>query len=135
MRVVFPFKYITLNRFGRILRPYAIVSVFKKDLGIYINRTLVVDTGADLTIFPRKDAFLFGIDLEKETVAEETFGIGGKEKIFLYNNLKVKLDSVLLSIPVGFLNRNDIPALLGRQHFLETLDARFVNYKTILQKH
>lgn len=94
----------------------------------------MVDSGADFTIFPRKDAFLFGVDIEKETVREKTFGIGGQETIFLYKNLQIKIGDLMLSIPVGFLNRNDIPALLGRQHFLEIFDTSFKDYKTIFVK-
>lgn len=131
MKITFPFRHITTNRFGEIFRPYAKIQVFKKDLKIYVNRILVVDTGADFTIFPRKDAFLFGIDLGKETMEEETFGIGGKERIFLYKNLKVKLGDKELKIPVGFLDRNDIPALLGRQYFLELFKVSFEKHKTI----
>lgn len=133
MKLVFPFQYITTNTFGKIYRPYARIYVFKKDLGIYLERILVVDTGADFTIFPRKDAYLFGIDLGKETVLEETFGIGGKEKIYLYKKLKIKLGDKTLQIPVGFLNRNDIPALLGRQHFLELLKVSLDKHNTIFE--
>lgn len=93
----------------------------------------MVDTGADFTIFPRKDAFLFGIDLAKETIEDKTFGVGGKERIFLYNNLRVKLGDKELKIPVGFLDRNDIPALLGRQHFLEFFGVCFEDHKTIFK--
>lgn len=133
MKLIFPFQYITINRFGKVYRPYARVLVFKKDLGVYVERVLVVDTGADFTIFPRKDAFLFGIDLEKETIIEETFGIGGKEKIYLYKNLKVKIGEEELIIPAGFLDRNDLPALLGRQHFLELIKVSLENHKTIFR--
>jgi len=131
VKLIFPFRHIATNRFGKVFRPYTQIQVFKKDLKIYVNRILVVDTGADFTIFPRKDAFLFGIDLEKETTEEDTFGIGGKERIFLYKNLSVKLGDKELKIPVGFLDRNDIPALLGRQNFLELFKVYFEKHKTI----
>lgn len=133
MKFIFPFQHIATNSFGEVFRPYAKIQVFKKDLKIYVNRVLVVDTGADFTIFPRKDAYLFGIDLEKETTKEQTFGIGGKERIFLYKNLKVKLGNRKLTIPAGFLDRNDVPALLGRQQFLELFKVSFEEYKTIFK--
>lgn len=133
MKLIFPFKHIVTNRFGEVFRPYAQIQVFKKDLKIYVNRVLVVDTGADFTIFPRKDAFLFGIDLVKETIEDKTFGIGGKERIFLYKNLKVKLGDRELRIPAGFLDRNDVPALLGRQHFMELFKVCFEKHKTIFK--
>ncbi len=134
MKVTFPFEYVGSNKFGKIFRPYATISVFKKDLGLYIQRVMVVDSGADLTIFPKKDATIFGIDLEKETTKDKTFGIGGEEIIFLYKELKVKLGDLEISIPCGFINRNDIPALLGRQQFLELFKVIFEEHKTELQK-
>jgi len=134
VNVVFPFKYITTNSFGKIFRPHAEIAVFSKSHNIYVKRTLIVDTGADFTIFPRKNAFLFGIDLQKEATAEESSGIGGRETIFLYRNLPIMIGDVKLTIPVGFLNRNDVPALLGRQACLELFRLSFERHRTIIQR-
>lgn len=134
MKVQFPFQYITTNRFGKIFRPYASIAVFKKDVGIYIERILVVDTGADLTIFPRKDAYLFGVNLETETIQDKTIGIGGEERMFLYKNLPIKIGATVLKIPVGFLNRNDVPALLGRQQCLEFFSLCLKTHITTIEK-
>ena len=134
MKVAFPFQYITTNKFGKVFRPYAKIHVLKKDLGVWLERILVVDTGADFTIFPRKDAFLFGINLEKETTKEATFGVGGKESIFLYPKLQIKMGGVDLTVPAGFLDTNDVPALLGRQLFLELFNVSFTKYTTIFEK-
>lgn len=99
---------------------------------VWLERIAIVDTGADLTIFPKKDAAIFGIDLEAETKFDKTFGVGGQEKIYLYKKLEIKIDDLNMKIPVGFLNRNDIPALLGRQNFLEIFKIILENRKTIL---
>lgn len=134
MKVKFPYQYIGSNKFGRIFRPYADVFVLNKDIGSYIHKMMVVDTGADFTIFPRKDAYHFGIDLENETTRDKIFGVGGEEIIFLYENLKVKLGNVKLTIPCGFINRNDVPALLGRQHFMELFQVSFAKFQTTFQR-
>lgn len=134
MKVTFPFKYITSNSFGKIFRPHAEISVFSKRHNTYVGRTLIVDTGADFTLFPRVNAILFGIDLQRETTAEESSGIGGKETIFLYPKLPIMIGSMKFIIPVGFLNRNDVPALLGRQACLEVCKLSFENHKTIIEK-
>ncbi len=44
-------------------------------------------------------------------------GIGGKEKVYLHKKVKIKLGSWERGVPVGFLARDDIPSLLGRQIF------------------
>lgn len=134
MKISFPFEYIGRNRFGKIFRPKAIISVYKKDIDIFVKKSFVVDSGADITIFPRKDAGLFGINLEKETVRDKTSGIGGEETIYLYNGLEVKLGDIKLKIPVGFIDRNDVPALLGRQHFMELFKTTFSNHQTTFEK-
>jgi len=134
VKITYPFEYIGTNRFGKIFRPAIPIFIFKKDLGVFVKKVLVVDSGADLTIFPRRDAALFGISLEKETIKDETFGVGGKETIFLFNGLIVKVGDIRLKIPCGFLDRNDVPALLGRQHFLELFHICFKDYTTTLQK-
>ena len=134
MRLTFPFRFISNNYFGQVWRPYATLLVRKKDQPkIWIERVMIIDSGADFTIFPKKDAFIFGIDLTNETRIDKTHGIGGAEKIFLYKNLEIKVDSTLLKIPVGFLNRNDIPALMGRQNFLEIFRLIFENHKTLIE--
>lgn len=134
MKTSFPFQYIGSNKFGKIVRPFATLLILKKDVGIYLQRFLVVDSGADFTIFPRKDAYSFGIDLEKETVKDKIFGVGGQETVYLYENLEIKLGNVKLTIPCGFINRNDVPALLGRQHFLELFHTCFKDHITSFQK-
>lgn len=103
-------------------------------MGLFVRKGLVVDSGADMTIFPRKDAALFGIDLEKETTKDKTSGIGGEVTIYLYNNLQVKIGDIELKIPCGFIDSNDVPALLGRQHFMELFDVLFKDHKTTFEK-
>jgi hypothetical protein len=135
VKVKFPFRYISANLFGQVWRPYAKILIRKKDMPkIWLERIAVVDSGADFTIFPKKDAAIFGIDLKKETKLDRTFGIGGQEKIYLYKKLEIKIGNLKLKIPVGFLDRNDIPALLGRQNFLEIFKLIFENHKTLIEK-
>lgn len=134
MKITFPFEYITVNIFGKIYRPYATVFVLNKSTGMYVRRTLIVDTGADFTLFPRINARLFGIDIGKETEKSQTFGVGGKETVYLYKGLSIKIGEVKLKIPVGFIDRNDVPALLGRQHFLELFEVLLKDHKTIFGK-
>ena len=134
MKTIFPFVYIGTNKFGKIVRPYATIFVQKKDTGIYLQRFLVVDSGADFTMFPKKDAYAFGIDLEKETTRSKIFGVGGQEIVYLYENLEIKVGDVKLRIPCGFIDRNDVPALLGRQHFSELFAVCFKDHKTKFEK-
>ena len=131
----FPFTYIGKTKLGKIYRPYAEVQVFSKFYNDWIPVEMVVDTGADYTLFPKKYAKVFGINLSKDAVEEKTAGIGGTEKVFLLKKLKIRIGEISLSIPVGFLNRNDIPPLLGRLNCLEKIELIFKTKTTIFKNN
>ena len=135
MLVEFPYRYVITNHFGKLYRPYAKILVRNCLIPkLWLERIVIVDTGADFTLFPRKDAYLFGVNLDKDITVDKTFGIGGAEKIYLYKDLVVKLGSVILKVPVGFLDRSDVPALLGRQLFLDLFSVQMAKLKVRFEK-
>ena len=129
----FPFKKIGKEYLGIIQRPYAIVFIQSKHKEWYPIEMLV-DTGADYTLLPRKYAYILGIDLTTECVAKTTLGIGGSETVYLHKSLPIKLGDWLRKIPVGFLERDDVPPLLGRLEFIEILKVIFENYTTTFER-
>ena len=86
---------------------------------------MVVDSGADYTLLPGFMAHELGIDIEKECQSHYSTGIGGTDKVYLLPKAKVKLGETEKIIPVGFLDRNEIPPLMGRQLFMETFETYF----------
>ncbi len=48
-------------------------------------------------------------------------GVGGTETVYLFKKLPVRLGAWEAKVPVGFLSRDNVPPLLGRQGFLEEL--------------
>ena len=86
---------------------------------------MIVDTGADYTLLPRFMAPKLGVDLEKDCKIFNTYGIGGGERVYFLSRIKVKLGNWERNIPVGFLERNEIPPLMGRHLFLETFEMLF----------
>lgn len=129
----FPFKFITKTKLGKIYRPYIIVSVYSKQRKAWQPLEMVIDTGADYTLFPKKYAEILGVDLLNECFAETTLGIGGAETVYQHKSLRIKIDNWEKQIPVGFLERNDIPALLGRLDCLEILHLTFKNRKSLIE--
>lgn len=128
MPVTFPFEKIPSDIFGSVYRPYASVLLQKKNEDGWIETRMVVDTGADYTLLPRIYARRLGIDILADCTAQETHGVGGAETIYLYRGLKAKVGDFERIIPVGFLERSDVPPLFGRQGFLET-------FKVVFEKH
>ena len=120
MSLTFPYQYIGKNIFGDLYRPYTTLRIMRtKEPRIWIERTLIIDTGADYTIFPYSDSFVFGIDCKRECIKEMTYGVGGRKKVFLFKSLVVRLGAWERKIPVGFLEDSSIPALMGRQLCLD----------------
>lgn len=86
---------------------------------------MIADTGADYSLLPRFWADKLAIDLEKDCKIFNTYGVGGGERVYFLPKIKVKLGDWERFIPVGFLERNEVPPLMGRQFFLETFEALF----------
>lgn len=127
-KIKFVFRAIPSEIFGTIWRPYADVLMRKKDQTSWRKATMVIDTGADYTILPRSYAAYLGIDLGKDCIVHNTHGIGGAETVYFHKDLLVKLGNFQRKIPVGFLERDDIPPLLGRHEFFET-------FRSVFEKH
>lgn len=125
MALTFPFDKVYSPILGVIYRPIARVQFFSRTKKRWYGIWMVVDTGADYTILPKEYSSRFGIDLEKDCRIFKTSGIGGEEKVYFLNRIKIKLGNWEKDIPVGFLNRNEIPPLLGRHKFLETFETTF----------
>ena len=123
--VTFTFRRFPSKIFGVMYRPYADVFLEKKDKSGWRKATMGIDTGADYTILPRSYADYLGIDVAKDCNAQITHGVGGTETVYLYKKLVVKLGNFRRIIPAGFLDRNDIPPLLGRHEFFETFRSVF----------
>lgn len=129
-----PFTFKGKSFLGNIYRPYVRILVTSKRIDEWIPVEMVVDTGADYTLLPKRYAQLLGIDLIKECRLDKTLGVGGQEKIFLYKKgIQIKIAKLEKEIPVGFLNRNDIPSLLGRLECLEILTLVMEDRVTTLE--
>lgn len=131
MSVSFPFKEEKSPIFGSIRRPIAQV-LFKNLSGAFWQPvTMIVDTGADYTLLPRFLAAVLGISLAKDCKVMTTQGVGGRSNVYmLKKKIPVKIGEFERKVPVGFLDSNYIPPLLGRQEFFETFRVIFDKFKT-----
>ncbi len=128
----FPFAYIGNTKLGKIYRPYAFVSAFSKIRRKWQPIEMIIDSGADYTLLPKRYAAVLGIRLE-ECEREKSVGIGGAEIVYQYKSLPIKIGTWEQKIPVGFLEREDIPALMGRLGCIEAIKLIFEDHKSILE--
>ena len=125
MTLTFSYKREHSSILGTIYRPIARVLFLSKETNDWVAIRMVVDTGADYTLLPRFMADTLGVTLEKDCKIFSTYGVGGTERVYFLPKIKVKLGAWERMIPVGFLERNEIPPLMGRHLFMETFETLF----------
>ena len=126
-----PFRTEKSSILGKIYRPVVQVFLWTDKIKQWTEVWMIVDTGADYTLLPRFMANKLGVDLEKDCKIFNTYGIGGAERVYFLPKIKTKLGTWERIIPVGFLERNEIPPLMGRHFFLETFETLFSSNHTI----
>lgn len=131
MEIIFPFERRASSIFGDVWRPIALVGFQSlQDRQIWTTIRMIVDTGADYTLLPRPYSKALGVDLERDCKLFETLGVGGHETVFVYPNIRVRLGGWEADVPVGFLDCDSVPPLLGRHQFLEAISVLFENHTT-----
>lgn len=131
MALKFTFEEGNSSLLGKIYRPIAQVYFYSQSRNRWYEIWMIVDTGADYTLLPKYFSTRLGINLKRQCKIFRTSGIGGNEKVYFLNQMKVKLSTWERTIPVGFLDRDDIPPLLGRHLFLETFETLFSSNHTL----
>ena len=129
----FPFTFIGKTNVGKIYRPYAIVLAYSKVRKKWQPLEMIIDTGADYSLLPKRYAPILGIDLAQECQVETTAAIGGVETVYQYQKLPIRIGDCQKQVPVGFLERNDIPPLLGRLNCLELFRLIFENKNSLFE--
>lgn len=91
---------------------------------------MLVDSGADYSLLPGVYAAVLGVDLTRDCRRIRRTGIGGVETVHLLPRLTMRLGPWVRWMPVGFLDRSDVPPLLGRARCLDRFDVRFARHTT-----
>lgn len=132
MELVFDYELIGKTPFGTIFQP--IVKVDFKINHRWMKVTMIADIGADHTVIPRYLAKFLNISLEKDCIKGKTSGVGGKISMFmLKRKYPVRLGKWELEIPLGILDSDNIPPLMGRLGFMEKFNCLFTkDHKLII---
>lgn len=131
MLISFPYEVKASTIFKVVRRPIALVDFWSNKFNRFIKYSLIVDTGADYTLFPKSISEDLGVDLKDDCYNYESKGIGGKEQVyFLKKKVSIMIGETKRQIPIGFLESDDIPPLLGRQECLDTFELTFSKFTT-----
>lgn len=119
-RVKFKFSQEDSSLFGKIYTPIIDVSFYSKKYQNNIQVAMILDTGADYSVLPHFMAVELGIDLQKEAKLLHLQGVGGTEKVYFVEKVPVKIAHFSREIPIGFMENDLVPPLMGRHGFIET---------------
>ncbi len=87
---------------------------FLNQQGEWFTLFLLIDSGASVSVLPKADAPLFGIELKTGEPAAVA-GIGADHLRGWQHTLKARLTDKMVKIPVIFLDSDHAPRILGRQ--------------------
>lgn len=129
----FNFETIETKYLGKIRRPTVKVQFWSEAYQEWQTFTMLVDSGADITVLPMYMAGLLDLDMSQGNTFR-TNGIEGTRKTTLVNDVRVKIGSLERVIPVGIAHSSRIPPLMGRHFFLETFETTFEGNRRIIFK-
>jgi hypothetical protein len=124
MLIRFPLERAHSKIFGDILRPVArVIFTSPHDALLKQETWMLVDSGADYTLLSRYLGLDLKVNFETDRKPFYTSGIGGSGKVFLLPEISVQLGEFTRRVPVGFLDRDEVPPLLGRHLFMDTFET------------
>jgi predicted aspartyl protease len=131
MSLKFNFRVEKSALLGTIHRPVAQIYFWSEKGSYWTEVWAIVDTGADYTMLPRFLSEDLQIDLERDCKVYTTFGVGGIQRSYFLPHITAKLGSWTRKIPIGFLDSDEVPPLMGRHLFLETFETHFSRNRAV----
>ena len=113
------FPYIRLPG----VRPRPLIAIRITHAGQSIDRVAIVDSGADLPMFPKTAAALLGIDLSR-LQQDQSEGTGGMVGTWYYP-CDITVEGITRQCTVAIVDNDTLPYLLGRDPFFRLLQIGF----------
>lgn len=120
MRVEFPFIKEAANVVKYILRPYAKVILNKK-----FPEWLYVDSGADITLLPKKLGEFIGFRIREGEDVKEIKGIGNSKVPYVIRKVSMKVGEKQFKARIAWSLIEDVPMVLGRLDVFDKFDILF----------
>ena len=122
-RVQFKTQKELSDIFGPIWRPVIPVKLRNQDN--ILSCEVLVDSGADITLIPKRVGTYLGFTLTNEEEIKELYGIGEGAAPFLIREVFIKIGNIEKQIRVGWALIEEIPILLGRLDLFNLFDIKF----------
>jgi len=132
MIVEFPYQSEKSKLFGTMLRPVAVVKLKQADRVVPVE--MYVDSGADVTVIPRRLGEFLGFVIEQGEISE-ICGIGDAVVPIIVKNTRMNIGEREFDARIAWAMINDVPPLLGRLDVFDRFDIEFKqNEKKVLFK-
>ena len=113
-KYVFPYGFrLSLKEKKIISFPAVTVSLIKRDSKEEFSFLVLIDSGAEVSLFTKSDSQLLGIPLNKGEKIEVGSVSGDKFSAFLHPVI-LKIGNERLKIKVAFSEKDNVPRILGR---------------------
>jgi len=113
-KYVFPYGFrLSLKEKKIISFPAVTVSLIKRDSKEEFSFLVLIDSGAEVSLFTKSDSQLLGIPLNKGEKIEVGSVSGDKFSAFLHPVI-LKIGDERLKIKVAFSEKDNVPRILGR---------------------
>ena len=113
-KYVFPYGFrLSLKEKKIISFPAVTVSLIKRDSKEEFSFLVLIDSGAEVSLFTKSDSQLLGISLNKGEKIEVGSVSGDKFSAFLHPVI-LKIGDERLKIKVAFSEKDNVPRILGR---------------------
>lgn len=113
------------KKFGpEVLRP--VIPVELEHNGMVLRYEALVDSGADMCIFPGEIGELLGIDVERG-IAQSVTGVTGVLQSYYIHPVSIRIGEVSVDVDVGFLpHMTDFGyGVLGQHGFFDLFKVKF----------
>lgn len=120
--LIFPFIEIQTRNLGKILKPFAMVTLIngttRRELA------MLVDSGADITLFPKIRGTRLGFPPPKKQEVHYLGGIAGEASV-VYRTIEMKIGDVQFPCRVAWAQTDNVPSVLGRVDVFDRFDIEF----------
>ena len=114
------------KKYNGILRP--VIPIKLKNQNQEIKYEVLVDSGADFSLFNSEIGEAIGIDVKKGKV-KQIFGVGGKAALYYLHKVNIEIDKKTFEIEAGFMpdvaGRIMPYGVVGQRGFFENFIVKF----------
>jgi len=129
----FQFRKVFSKRLGEVLKPIIPVTLIgaKERAGV----SMLLDSGADLSLIPYSVGEAIGLELDLEN-RSEVQGIGEGSIPYILCQVSMKIGEIETSIRVGWALIEEVPLILGRLDVFRQFAVDFREFENkIILKH